>query len=252
MYAKGNVQGQFCDALGYNFDMVVGGTSLEYVKDFEGPQIELFMNDTNFIFGGITDANPSLYAILYDESGINTVGNGIGHDMLAIIDEESSNPIVLNDFYESNINSYKSGTINYPLSTLSEGKHSLTVKVWDVHNNSSEGVTEFVVLSSDNLTIQNLLNFPNPMVDFTSFYFEHNQNNEEMKVLLQIIDLQGRVVKEIKEDITPNGYRYGPIKWDGKSNSGVKLIEGMYVYSLIASLSNGKTTINSGRLILTK
>jgi len=252
LYAKGNVQGQFCDALGYNFDMVVGGTSLEYVKDFEGPQIELFMNDTNFIFGGITDANPSLYAILYDESGINTVGNGIGHDMLAIIDEESSNPIVLNDFYESNINSYKSGTINYPLSTLSEGKHSLTVKVWDVHNNSSEGVTEFVVLSSDNLTIQNLLNFPNPMVDFTSFYFEHNQNNEEMKVLLQIIDLQGRVVKEIKEDVTPNGYRYGPIKWDGKSNSGVKLNEGMYVYSLIASLSNGKTTNNSGRLILTK
>ena len=128
----------------------------------------------------------------------------------------------------------------------------MTVKVWDVHNNSSEGFTEFVVLSSDNLTIQNLLNFPNPMVDFTSFYFEHNQNNEEMKVLLQIIDLQGRVVKEIKEDITPNGYRYGPIKWDGKSNSGVKLNEGMYVYSLIASLSNGKTTNNSGRLILTK
>ena len=252
LYAKGHIQGQFCDALGYNFDMVVGGTSFEYIKDFEGPQIELFMNDTNFIFGGITDANPSLYAILYDESGINTVGNGIGHDMLAVIDEESSNPIVLNDFYESNINSYKSGIIDYPLSTLSEGKHSLTVKVWDIHNNSSEGVTEFVVLSSDNLTIQNLLNFPNPMVDFTSFYFEHNQNNEEMKVLLQIIDLQGRVVKEIKEDITPNGYRYGPIKWDGKSNSGVKLNEGMYVYSLIASLSNGKKTNNSGRLILTK
>jgi len=252
LYAKGNIQGQLCDAFGHNLDMVVGGTSLDYAKDFEGPQIELFMNDTNFIFGGITDANPSLYAILYDESGINTVGNGIGHDMLAVIDDESSNPIVLNDFYESNINSYKSGKIDYPLSTLSEGKHSLTIKVWDVHNNSSEGVTEFVVLSSDNLTIQNLLNFPNPMVDFTSFYFEHNQNNEQMKVVLQIIDLQGRVVKEIKEDIAPNGYRYGPIRWDGKSNSGVKLNAGIYIYSLVASLSNGKTTNNSGRLILTK
>ena len=49
-----------CDALGYNLDMVVGGTSSEYIEDFEGPQIELFMNDTNFVFGGITDANPSL------------------------------------------------------------------------------------------------------------------------------------------------------------------------------------------------
>ena len=250
LYAKGHIQGQFCDALGYNFDMVVGGTSFEYIKDFEGPQIELFMNDTNFIFGGITDANPSLYAILYDESGINTVSNGIGHDMLAVVDEESSNPIVLNDFYESDINSYKSGIIDYPFSTLSEGKHSLTVKVWDVHNNSAERVTEFVVLSSNNLTIQNLLNYPNPVFDFTSFYFEHNQNNEDMKVVLQIMDLQGRVVKEIKEDITPNGYRCGPIQWDGKSESGAKLNAGVYVYSLVASLSNGKTTNNSGRLIL--
>ena len=250
LYAKGDIQDQLCDALGHNLDMVVGGTSSEYTEDFEGPQIELFMNDTNFIFGGITDANPSLFAKLYDESGINTVSNGIGHDMLAIIDEESSNPIVLNDFYESDINSYKSGIIDYPFSTLSEGKHSLTVKVWDVHNNSAEGVTEFVVLSSNNLTIQNLLNYPNPVVDFTSFYFEHNQNNEQMKVVLQIIDLQGRVVKEIKEDITPNGYRYGPIQWDGKSESGDKLNAGVYVYSLIASLSNGKTTNNSGRLIL--
>tara|TARA_B100001057_G_scaffold444680_1_gene481826 strand:- start:2912 stop:6628 length:3717 start_codon:yes stop_codon:yes gene_type:complete len=250
LYAKGVVQDQLCDARGYNLDMVVGGTSSEYTEDFEGPEIELFMNDTNFIFGGITDSNPSLHAKLYDESGINTVGNGIGHDILAIIDEESSNPIVLNDFYESDINSYKSGIIDYPFSTLSEGKHSLTVKVWDVHNNSDKGVTEFVVMSSNNLTIQNLLNYPNPVVNLTSFYFEHNQANEDMKVILQIMDMQGRIVKEIKEDIIPNGYRYGPIQWDGKSESGAKLNAGIYVYSLIASLSNGKTTNNSGRLIL--
>ena len=250
LYAKGVVQEQLCDAYGYNLDMVVGGTSSEYTEDFDGPEIELFMNDTNFIFGGITDSNPSLYAKIYDESGINTVGNGIGHDMLAVIDEESSNPIVLNDFYESDVNSYKSGIIDYAFSTLSEGKHSLTVKVWDVHNNSAVGVTEFMVLASNNLTIQNLLNYPNPVVDFTSFYFEHNQNNEDMKVILQIMDIQGRIVKEIKEDITPNGYRYGPIQWDGKAESGAKLNAGIYIYSLIASLSNGKTTNNSGRLIL--
>ena len=144
LYAKGDIQDQFCDALGHNLDMIVGGTSSEYTEDFEGPQIELFMNDTNFIFGGITDANPSLYAMLYDESGINTVV--MVSDMICwlLLDEESSNPIELNDFYESDIDSYKSGIIDYPFSTLSEGKHSLTVKVWDVHNNSAEGVTEFV------------------------------------------------------------------------------------------------------------
>ena len=250
LYAKGNAEDKLCDAYGHNLEMIVGGTSSEFNEDYEGPQIELFMNDTNFIFGGITDANPSLYAVLYDESGINTVSNGIGHDMLAILDEESSNPIVLNDFYESDIDSYKSGILDYPFNTLAEGKHTLTVKVWDVHNNSAEGVTEFVVLPSSNLTILNLLNYPNPVVDFTSFYFEHNQNNEEMQVILEIMDLQGRVVKQIQQNIIPEGYRYGPISWNGTSEKGAKLNAGVYVYSLLAKLANGKSAINAGRLIL--
>ena len=250
LYAKGNIQDVLCDAYGYNLDMVVGGTTSDFEEDYTGPQINLFMNDTNFVVGGITDANPSLYALLYDENGINTVSNGIGHDMLAILDEESANPIVLNDFYESDVNSYKSGVIDYPFNTLSEGKHTLRVKVWDVYNNSAESTTEFVVLPSDNLSIQNLLNYPNPVVDFTSFYFEHNQNNEEMEVILQIMDLQGRIVKRIEQNIIPNGYRYGPISWDGNSEHGAELNTGVYIYSLLARLSNGKTAKNSGRLIL--
>ena len=39
---------------------------------------------------------------------------------------------VLNDYYQADLNSYKSGTIKYPFSALSEGKHTLTLKVWDV------------------------------------------------------------------------------------------------------------------------
>ena len=209
------------------------------------------MNDTNFISGGITDANPSLYALLYDESGINTTGNGIGHNMLAVLDEATANPIVLNDFYESDINSYKSGIIEYPFFELSEGNHNLKVKVWDVQNNSSEEDIQFFVTSSADLIIQNLLNYPNPVVDFTSFYFEHNQNNEPMKVILQIIDLNGRIVKEIRESVAASGYRYGPIQWNGNSENGSSLSPGIYIYSLTARLSNGKKANNSGRLILT-
>ncbi|MDA9898281.1 type IX secretion system sortase PorU [Flavobacteriales bacterium] len=250
LYAKGNIQEEWCDAFGHNLDMVVGGTSSEYQEDNTGPQISLFMNDTNFIMGGVTNANPSIHALLFDENGINTVSNGIGHEMLAILDGETSSPIILNDFYESNTDSYKSGVINYPFNTLPEGKHSLRVKIWDVHNNSAESTTEFVVMPSNNLTIQNLLNYPNPVADFTSFYFEHNQNNEPMQITLCIMDLQGRRVNEIKQNIVPNGYRYGPITWNGTSQNGSKLKAGIYVYSMIASLSNGKTASNSGRLIL--
>ena len=95
------------------------------------------------------------------------------------------------------------------------------------------------------------MNYPNPVVDFTSFYFEHNQNNEPMKVILQIIDLNGRIVKEISESVVPSGFRYGPIHWNGNSKNGSSLSPGVYIYSLTASLSNGKKANNSGRLILT-
>ncbi len=251
LYATGHNQNKFCDAFGFDQNMIIGGTSTDFIEDFSGPQIKIFMNDTNFVSGGITDANPSLYALLFDESGINTTGNGIGHNMLAVLDEATANPIVLNDFYESDINSYKSGIIEYPFFELGEGNHNLKVKVWDVQNNSSEEDIQFFVTSSSDLIIQNLLNYPNPVVDFTSFYFEHNQSNEPMKVILQIIDLNGRIVKEIRESVEPSGYRYGPIQWSGNSENGSNLSPGIYIYSLTARLSNGKKASNSGKLILT-
>ena len=211
------------------------------------------MNDTNFIFGGITNANPNLYARLFDENGINTVSNGIGHDMaIAILDEESLNPIIiLNDFYESDIDSYKSGVIDYPFANLSEGKHSLRLKVWDVYNNSAEKSLDFIVISSDNLSIQNLLKLhPNPVLDYTNFYFEHNQNNISIQVNLLIMDMQGRIVNQIDQNIFSNGFRYGPIRWNVYSEKNIKLNPGVYVYSLNATLPNGDKANSSGRLIL--
>jgi len=250
LYAQSTMGQQFVDASGYNKDLIIGGTADDYPIDNYGPQISLFMNDTNFIRGGLTNQNPNLLAFIYDENGINTVGNGIGHDMTAILNQESSNPIVLNDFYQYDTNSYKYGTINYPFTNLEEGTHTLSVKVWDVFNNSSESTTDFRVISSENLSIQNLINYPNPVVDFTAFYFEHNQSGMPLEVYLCITDLQGKIVKEIEDNMVPNGFRYGPIRWDGTSNFGDKLKSGMYIYTLKAKASDGHVSTNSGRLIL--
>lgn len=250
LYAEGMVNNEQIDASGFSNEIIIGGTADDYTDDSSGPEISLFINDTNFVRGGITNSNPNLYALLFDENGINTVGNGIGHDMTAVLNQESSNPIVLNDFYEYDIDSYKSGVIEYPFSNLEEGTHTLTVKVWDVFNNSSESTTEFKVISADNLTIQNLINYPNPVADFTSFYFEHNQSDLDMRVNLVIMDINGRVVKNIEDNLKPVGFRYGPIEWDGKSNEGNKLLSGMYIYNIIATASDGEVSSKSGRLIL--
>ena len=42
---------------------------------------------------GITNPNPVIYATISDASGINTVGNGIGHDITGVIDDNVSEPL---------------------------------------------------------------------------------------------------------------------------------------------------------------
>ncbi len=136
------------DAHGFYRNILVGGLDQLAEPDVNGPSVELFINDEYFAFGGITDENPDMLAFVSDASGINTVGTGIGHDIVAILDGNTDKPIILNDFYESDLNSYTSGTIRYPFHNLEEGLHTLSLKVWDVFNNSAEAYLEFTVVSS--------------------------------------------------------------------------------------------------------
>ena len=132
------------DANGYNEDFIIGG-SVTGENDVTGPEIDLYLNDSTFVFGGMTDENPVLLAFIRDRNGINTTGNGIGHDIVAVLDRETNNSIVLNDDYESDLDSYQSGTIEYAFKDLSEGRHTLELTVWDTYNNSAKAYIEFVV-----------------------------------------------------------------------------------------------------------
>ena len=253
LYASGStISDSLADGAGYNLDMIIGGTADDFIEDYEGPLINLYMNDTNFESGDITNEEPSLLAVLHDANGINTVGNGIGHDVTAILDEKTSNPIILNDFYQSDTDSYQSGKILYPFNSLSEGRHTLSVKVWDVFNNSSEDEIEFVVIKSNQVSIQSLLNVPNPVIDYTDFYFDHNQDGNELDIILQIVDIQGRIVHRVQEKIYPSGFTYGPIRWNGTSEYNHSLLPGTYVYTLFITREDGEVTKKSGRLILLK
>ncbi|MBN8702265.1 MAG: type IX secretion system sortase PorU [Bacteroidetes bacterium] len=219
------------DAAGY-YHIEIGGVNPNAAIDNNGPGAELFMNDDKFVFGGTTNQNPNLFAKVTDDYGINTSGLSIGHDISAVLDNNSSNAIVLNDYYEGDLDNYKSGTIYYPFENLQEGKHTLKLKVWDVSNNSTDAYTEFVVAKSGNLALKHLLNYPNPFTTNTAFYFEHNQPNISMDVQIQVFTISGKLVKNINKRIRTEGFRSEPIYWDGKDDFGDKIARGVYVYSL--------------------
>ncbi len=227
------------DAAGYHDDIIIGGTDPNGIADDEGPKVEIFMNNEDFVFGGLTDENPVLFVKLSDDVGINTVGTGIGHDITGILDENNQEIFVLNDFYESALDDPKKGEVRYPLNNLEEGRHSIKVKAWDISNNSGEDYTEFVVAKSAELAINMILNYPNPFTTSTNFQFEHNLPTNELTVQIQIYTVSGRLLKTISEQVTSEGYRVTDIGWDGTDDFGSRIGKGVYVYKVQIGAANG-------------
>lgn len=238
------------DAQGYYEKVIIGGSDTTAISDNRGPEINLYLNDTKFVFGGLTDENPNLYSLLKDENGINTVGNGIGHDITAVLDGNTEKAMVLNDYYEADLNSYKSGSIRYPLDDLSEGKHTLKLKVWDVYNNSAEAYTEFVVAKSAKLALSHVLNYPNPFTTRTQFFFEHNQTCSMLEVQIQIFTVSGKLVKNIEQYIPTKGFRADPIEWNGRDDFGDKIGKGVYVYRIKVKADDGSTAEQYEKLVI--
>lgn len=240
------------DASGSFEDFVIGGTDTSAAADLEGPSVKVFMNDAKFIYGGITNSDPKIYAVVSDSNGINTAGSSIGHDITAVLDGDNAKPYVLNDYYESDLDNYKSGTVRYPLSDLAEGNHTLTVKVWDVYNNSSSSSTEFVVAATAELALKHVLNYPNPFTTRTSFFFEHNKCCTAMDVQVQIFTVSGKLVKTIQQQVNLEGFRSDPIDWDGTDDFGDKIGRGVYVYRLRVKALSGESSEQFEKLVVLK
>lgn len=186
------------------------------------------MNDENFVTGGITNESPTLLAKLQDDNGINT-SSGIGHDIVAILDGDVANPFILNNYYQADVDDFQNGTVSYPLRDLEPGLHTLNLKAWDVYNNSSTAEIEFMVFNQDEvLKIDNVLNYPNPFVNYTEFWFNHNSSTP-LDVSVQIFTVSGKLVR------TLNGQTMGGTKsvsalskdivWDGRDDFGEKLVK---------------------------
>ena len=233
LYSKS--EAPLSDNRGYNFDIKIGGVNLNAPEDNTGPNINLYMNDENFVSGGITNEEPTLLANLYDENGINTA-SGIGHDITAILDGDETNVYKLNDYYVAAIDDYQRGSLSYPLRDLSPGLHTLTLKAWDVYNNASSQDIQFVVFDKDvSLELTNVLNYPNPFVNYTEFWFNHN-SSDILDVSIQIFTVSGKLIKTINGQTNAGSKTTSSVSrnitWDGTDDFGSKIGKGVYVYKL--------------------
>ncbi|WP_067147237.1 type IX secretion system sortase PorU [Pseudotamlana agarivorans] len=213
----------------------IGGLDENAAEDNIGPVINLYMNDENFVSGGITNESPTLLVKLQDDNGVNTA-SGIGHDIVAIIDGDEKNPIILNDYYQTEVDDYTRGVVSFPMRDLEPGLHTLTLKAWDVYNNSSISEIQFIVHDQNQeLVINNVLNYPNPFVNYTEFWFNHN-SSESLSVSIQIFTVSGKLVRTLNGRTSggavTNSSLSRDIVWDGRDDFGGKIGKGVYVYKL--------------------
>lgn len=236
---------------GYDRSIQIGGVNANPVTDTNPPTVRLHMNDEGFVSGGITNCSPILLAFLTDENGINTA-SGIGHDIVAILDGDESNPYVLNEYYETENDDYTRGYVRFPFRDLAPGMHTILFKAWDVYNNIITTEIQFnAICSSEGLQLEKVLNYPNPFVSYTEFWFTHNMPFEPLDIQVQILTVSGKLVKTINQQVTTEGFLCREITWDGRDDFGDKLGKGVYVYKIkVRSTTTGKSVEKYEKLVI--
>lgn len=238
------------DMNGYFSGITVGGFTSNTGNDTEGPYIRLFLNDTLFKSGGISCPDPRILAIIEDEGGINTTGSGIGHDLIAYLDDDLKTSFILNNYFESDFDSYVKGRVVYDLSDIPEGMHTLTLKAWDNFNNSSQESIQFMVQPEGEFVLKDVINYPNPVTDDTRISAGHNRPDEKIDITVTILDMSGRIIRIIRNETYSTGYRLAPITWDGKTGNGQRVGRGLYTYLITAITSHGEEARGTGRIII--
>jgi len=237
----------YVDAWGGFTNFVIGGLNEDAEIDETGPEISLFINDYSFENGATVENEIKLLANFFDESGIHSNGSSLGRDIVATLDDNYLNKMVLNDYYNSDLDTYQKGSLSFDLGELQSGVHSLSVKAWDLQNNSSTKTIEFVVRSKNNDGISKVYNYPNPFYDHTSFHFQSEENIVEMKI--EIYGITGQQITTLTNN-SVSGREFQPlIVWDGLDDNGNMVPCGVYLYNIYITNELGETSILQQKMI---
>ncbi len=245
LYAQNQDQ---LEAAGSEVNFVIGGAK-EAEVDNKLPEITLFINDTSFINGGLTGSNVKVLASIFDENGISLLQEDLNDGIILTLDDGSFKYV--GDYFKNELNTYQKGWLNYPINELEEGLHTVTVGAYDTHNNYNEANIEFHVMESSNIFADKLINFPNPLRDYTNFSFEHNRAGEDLELNIQVFDMTGRFVFNGFTEFKNSPGKIDNIHWNARSSSGKKLEPGVYVYMIrIRSLKDESNYFLKSKLLI--
>ncbi len=240
------------NATGSYDNIYFGGFDESVVLSETRPEIRLYMGDTNFRNGGLVDCNPTLLAVLQDSAGINSVGSGLGHDIVATLDGNANSIIELNDFYETDLVNPRRGFVTYQLEQLTPGCHTLTLKAWNIFNYSNTATIAFTVRSADTAAIGRFYSYPNPARDCATIHIEHNIPSTVVSAVVDIYDMQGQRVRRLTPAVADGSYVVGPVVWDFRDESGATMAGSIYAARVLLTTADKQTVTAVTKIIKIK
>jgi hypothetical protein len=216
----------------------ITASELQLKIDTVGPSIKSYVNTPNFKSGDWVTMPATLLVELTDSSGIQSAGNVLGHDLKLIIDDTIVVSYNLNNFFSYELNQYQTGKIQYPLPSLSVGRHRLIIRAWDLLGNLSKDTIYIEVPSLTTVNLRNLTVLPNPVKSASRFSFELNNSKDPIALRLEVYDLSGKIYYSVLQQMQPTANKI-VINWDGRTNQGGQLASGIYYYRIIAE-QNGR------------
>ena len=234
---------QYTEGLGYFENFMIGGSDPNAQFEDNGPDVDIYLNNLQFVSGGQVDEQPLFIAYLDDPNGINTSGSGVGHDLQLIIDNDNEQTWNLNESFVSDKGSFRSGSIHYKMPQLTEGKHQLRFRAWDLLNNSTTCTLDFEVVKGLAPHVYQLISYPNPAKSGEPIHFvvDHDRPTSQLDVTINIFDVSGRKVYSCMQ--TGSGHIQ-------LSPSSLRLGAGVYFCQLHIKTADSATTTQKTKIII--
>ena len=232
-----------------NFGRFVLTGSDSAVADSIGPSIYCYLNAPSFANGAQVNTTPYFVAEVTDEDGINATGNGIGHDLLLVIDGDMNKTYVLNDHFSFDFGTYTRGSTYYNIPELAPGPHRLLFRAWDVLNNSSTAELDFTVVRGLEPTLFSVDVGKNPATTSTTFIINHDRTGSDMDVEIDVFDMSGRQLWHYTETGVPTSGAH-TVEWDLTLDSGGRLHTGVYLYRASIATDGSKKVSKAKKLIV--
>lgn len=221
----------------------------EVLVDKKNPMLDVTFDGYRIMNGDFVSPTPVIRLLSQDDNQFKIQKDTTTFNLF--IKRPSDNGTFEKINFSSPEVSFVSGTstnntamLEYKPQRLEDGDYSLRVQAKDATGNSAGNNSyeiDFKVLNESSIT--NFFPYPNPGTTNIRFVFTLTGSRAPDQLLIRIMTITGKVVREINAD------EFGPIKignnisqfgWDGTDNFGDRLANGVYLYQVYTRI-DGQT-----------